>query len=649
MAAAIAHRGPDDEGFHLRGPIGLASRRLSIIDPEGGHQPIANEDGSVWVVFNGEIYNHQSLRRGLEARGHRFSTRSDTEVIVHLYEEEGESCVEALHGMFAFALWDEREGVLVLARDRLGQKPVFYSESGGAFRFASEVKALLAVSSQGRELDLESLHHYLSLRFVPSPRTMFRGIHKLPPGHYLVLRDGVKRVHRYWQLSFRQKLATSDDELLERLEEQLERSVAEHLLSDVPVGALLSGGMDSSMIVALASRVVSRPLQTFAIGVEQQEFDELPHARRVAEHCGTHHIERRVSADLIHQLPEMIACLDEPSDPIAACMSRAAELAASHVKVVLGGDGGDELFAGFDRYQGVGYIESYQRLPPLLRHKILRPLMALIPESFAYKSLSQKIRWLDRLSDLPDFAERYAEATCFFRFDHQEKRALWGESLWSRVEEIDSARVITEAFNSDHAEDPLDRMLYADFVTRLPEHSLMLGDRMSMSHGLELRSPFLDHQLVELLAAFPSRLKIRRGTLKYALRRLAESRLPRDIVRRPKQGFMFPVAFWFREELFPFLEGFLTQARTVEQGIFQRGSILRLLSEHRAGRVDHHVRLWMLLNVELWVRMYLEGESRESIGEELRRWLTRGPQVSRSASKASPSLSRSGSGGGSAS
>jgi asparagine synthase (glutamine-hydrolysing) len=617
MAAAIAHRGPDDEGYYSDGPIGLGFRRLSIIDLAHGQQPLANEDGSIWLIFNGEIYNHRALRRGLEERGHSFRTNADTEVIVHLYEEHGERCVELLSGMFAFALWDGKARRLMLARDRLGQKPLYYARQGETLLFASEVKALLTQSALRPEPDVESLHHYLSLRFVPSPRTVFQGINKLPPAHYLVLEGGAARVERYWSLSFRHKLAMADSAFIEALRGPLTAAVASHLMSDVPLGAFLSGGMDSSMIVALMAGLADTPPKTFAVGVSEQDYNELPYARMVAERYGTEHVEQVVAADLMALLPRMIWHLDEPSDPIAACMFHAAALASRHVKVVLGGDGGDELFAGFDRYRGLGALSRYSWLPVAQLARAMGPLVGALPDSFTYKSATQRLRWLQRLAALPSDGERYAEATVFFRFDHSDKARLFSDELWREVRDCRSTGVIVEQFERADSDDLVDRMLYADFMTRLPEHSLMLTDRMTMAHSLEARSPLLDHQLVELLATFPSRMKIRGKTLKYLLRELGKEYLPPAILSREKQGFMFPVAYWFRQELYAPLRRFFDEAGLVRQGLFKRAEIVRLLEEHRSSKVDHHVRLWMLLNLEIWFQLYIMGRSLEAVEAQM--------------------------------
>lgn len=617
MLGTIVHRGPDDSGCYVNANIGLGSRRLSIIDLETGNQPISNEARTIWVIFNGEIYNYQTLRAQLEVKGHSFHTNSDTEVIVHLYEEVGEHCVEQLGGMFAFALWDERQQKLLLARDRIGQKPLFYSRDGADFLFGSEVKAILALHHEQPELDSTAMHDYLSLRFIPAPRTMFRNIQKLPPAHTLVFQHGQIRLRRYWHLTFRGKLTISEPEILDELRQQLKRIVASHLISDVPVGAFLSGGLDSSLIVAILARDLSRKPETFSIGVEESDFNELPYARMVAEQYGTQHIEERVSANLIQSLPNMIWHLDEPSDPIAACMFQAARLASRRVKVVLGGDGGDELFAGFDRYVGTPYIDMYSLMPHTLRKGLMGPVLDRLPDSFTYKSLTQKLRWVHHLSLQATAAAQYAEATCFFRFTHEGKRALFSDRLWKELGERNSTAAITEPFNHAEADDLLDRMLFTDFMTRLPEHSLVLTDRMSMAHGLETRSPFLDHELVEFLAKVPANIKVQNNQPKHLMRKLAADYLPASIIQRQKQGFMLPIAYWFRTNLFPVVSQMLEHSYFVKEGWFKKENIQRLLVEHHNNRYDHHVRLWMLLTLELWHQLYIEGVEQEVLTEKL--------------------------------
>jgi asparagine synthase (glutamine-hydrolysing) len=618
MCDTIAHRGPDDEGFYTNGTIGLGMRRLSIIDLDSGQQPISNEDGSIWIIFNGEIYNYQTLRNELEDKGHVFKTHSDTEVIIHLYEDMGEKCVEELSGMFAFAIWEERKKKLFLARDRLGQKPLYYTQNGTTFIFASEVKAILAAREVEREIDINSLHHYLSLRFIPSPGTMFQSLQKLPPAHYLIYQNGSVTTTRYWSLSFREKLNYSESDLIGILGEKLREVVESHLVSDVPVGAFLSGGMDSSMIVAMMNHVTTEQFRTFSIGVSEQDFNELPYARVVAEFYHTCHIEESVESNLIRLLPKMIWHMDEPSDPIAACMFHASKLASQYVKVVLGGDGGDEVFAGFDRYLGVNYIDRYNLIPGLIRQRMISPLLEAIPDSFTYKSLTQKLRWINQLSSLPSVGERYAEATMFFRFNQRDKQLLYGDALWDQVANLNSADIIVQQYNHANANDPIDRMLYTDLMTRLPEHSLMLTDRMTMAHGLEARSPFLDHKLVEILASFPSNSKIRDGELKYLLRRLAESYLPEEITRREKQGFMFPIAYWFKSDLYNFVKRILLNSTFVKEGLFRKESVRKLIEDHRQNKVDNHVRLWMLLNLQIWHWLYIEQYDIPQVEEEMR-------------------------------
>ncbi|HUE99419.1 MAG TPA: asparagine synthase C-terminal domain-containing protein, partial [Anaerolineales bacterium] len=449
------------------------------------------------------------------------------------------------------------------------------------------------------------------------PNTIFKQIQKLPPAHTLVFQNGRITLRRYWQLSFHEKLTLSESEILEATREQLTRTVESHLISDVPVGAFLSGGLDSSLIVAILARDLGLKPQTFSIGVDESDFDELPFARMVAEQYGTRHIEERVQADLIESLPGMIWHLDEPSDPIAACMFQVARLASQHVKVVLGGDGGDELFAGFDRYVGNRYIDMYSLMPLSLRTGLMGPMLDRLPDSFTYKSLTQKLRWVHHLSMQSNAAEQYAAATCFFRFTHAEKHELYSDQLWKELGYRNSTIAITEPFNNAKADDLLDRMLYTDFVTRLPEHSLVLTDRMTMAHGLEARSPFLDHELVEFLAKVPGNIKVQNSQPKHLMRKLATDYLPAPILQRQKQGFMLPIAYWFRTNLFPLISHTLENSHFVKEGWFNKESIQRLLAEHRSHRYDHHVRLWMLLNLELWHQLYIEGIEQETLAERL--------------------------------
>jgi len=635
MSDSLVHRGPDDQGAVLLGETGLAQRRLSIIDLTRGHQPIANEDGSVWIVLNGEIYNYRELRRELAARGHVFKTDGDTEVVLHLYEDRGERVVDELRGMFAFAIWDTRRRKLLLARDRFGQKPLFWSFDGRRFLFASEIKAILAAralhGASRPELDLRSLDEYLTLRFIPSPRTLFQGIRKLPPAHLLVLdaseveppRVGTLapapriEVRRYWNLRYVPKRGNREAELVEETRDRVREAIESHLVSDVPVGAYLSGGMDSSLVVAMMSELRQEPVKTFAVGVEDAGFNELPYARVVAEHCGTEHHEEMVWPDMVQLLPSMVHHLDEPSDPIAACMYQAASLACRHVKVVLTGDGGDEIFAGYDRYFGFRWVNLYAALPVGLRRYLLGPAIHTMRDSSGYKNLTQKARWVHDLS-FHEGGRRYAQATAFFRFGEEGKGGLYSPAVAAQLSENDPMESVVRGFEEAEARDDLDRMLQADISTRMAEHSLMLSDRMTMARSLEARSPFLDHRLAEFVATIPTHLKMRGTTLKYLLRRVAAPYLPDSILKRPKQGFMFPLGYWMKGPLLPVLQHLLGQSRLVEEGIFRREPIDRLVAEHVAHKADHHVRLWMILNVEIWYRMYVRGERLEDLTGLLR-------------------------------
>ncbi len=620
MSGALRHRGPDDEGHRTDGPLGLGFRRLAVIDLAHGNQPIPNEDGTVWVVFNGEIYNFRELRRKLEAGGHRFSTDTDTEVLVHLYEELGEDCVRRLRGMFAFAIWDGRRGRarLFLARDRIGQKPLFYHHAGGRFLFASEAKGLLAHPAVEAGLDATALHEYLALRFVPSPRSMFEGIRALPPAHTATLEDGRLRIRRYWDHGYVPKWRADEAELTDRLEELLRDAVRSHMVSDVRLGTFLSGGIDSGLMSALAVEEEAAGLPAFSIGSRSESFDELPLARRVAEHLGMDHHVERVEPDIVSLLPEMVHHLDMPGDPIAACQYHVARMASRHVKVAVGGDGGDELFAGYDRFAGFGYVDYYAALPEGLRRRVLGPLLDRLPDSSAYKSTVSKLRWLHELSFSED-AERYARTTTYFRFDRRRMDELYGPTLRSLLEEVDPRRAVLEAFAAADSDELLDRMLQADVATRLPEHLLVLVDRMTMAHSLEGRLPMLDHPVVEFAARLPVDAKLRGRTLKYLLRKVAERHLPEEVTEAPKQGFMFPIARWLREDLRECVRPLLLESRLVEEGFFRREALEALLDEHQSGRVDHHHRLWMLLNLEVWYREYLGGDTVEELAAEMRR------------------------------
>ena len=621
MCALLRHRGPDEEGYYDDDTLSLGQCRLAIIDVEGGRQPIANETGRLQLVCNGEIYNSPDLRGDLERRGHRFRTRTDVETILHLYEEEGIACVRRLRGMFAFALWDADRKLLWLARDPLGQKPLFYMQKEGAFVFASEVKAVLASGLVEPRPDLNALWHYLSLRFLPDDYTLFEGVRKLPAASWLRLEPGGEpTISRYWTLRFEPKWNYNERALTDELDARLAETVRLHLLSDVPVGSFLSGGIDSSLVTALMAQAIGRPFPTFSIGVKEQGFNELPYARMVAQRYGLEGHEQVVEADLVHRLPAMIRQMDEPADPFGVGVYLVSKIAAAQVKVALSGDGGDENFAGYDRFAGQRLAEYYAWLPAALRRSVLRRLFDRVPETFGYKSLAQKLKWIHEMS-LYSAGERYARSLGFLRFSDDHKQRLFTAAARGRLADPDSTAKILRWFEADGVEDLVDRMLYTDLMTRIPDHLLAIADRMSMAHLIEVRPPLMDPELTAFAARIPGHFKLRGRRLKYLLRRVAERHLPRALIERPKQGFGFPIAIWMRTELKDLLRALFNESRFVERGVFDGAYIRQLLDEHLGGTADHNFRLWLLLNLELWHRLYFEGETVESLRVSLDRWM----------------------------
>ncbi|NNF29201.1 MAG: asparagine synthase (glutamine-hydrolyzing) [Gemmatimonadetes bacterium] len=610
MTHSLAHRGPDDEGVYVGDGVGLGFRRLSIIDLEGGAQPMASGDGSVHIVFNGEIYNYRALRKDLQDDGFEFRTHSDTETILNAYLRDGVDCLSHLRGMFAFAIWDARIKRLFLARDRLGQKPLYYAQAGNDFYFGSEIKALLTADNSLAELDLAALDEYLTVRVIAAPRSMFSGIKKLAPAHYLTFdaAQGVE-VKRYWDLSYEPKLKGDPEELLEELERKLVETIRIHLESDVPVGAFLSGGMDSTLIVALlASHGLAEGLQTFSVSLPLGRFDEAPLARLVAEKYGTHHREEVIQPSLVRDLPRLVAQLDEPSDSLAACMDLVARMASREVKVVLGGDGGDELFGGYDRYLGNQLADHYARIPTVVRDKLIGPILSRVPDGQWYKSLGHQLKWLHRLS-ASSGGRRYVESLSYFYYDGTHKPLLYGPRLTDLFGRLDPGAVMRTAYDQAPASTALDRMLYADLQSRLPDHPVMIQDRMTMAHGLEGRSPLMDHELAEFAAKLPTTLKIRGRTLRYAQVRLAQRYLPKELLSRKKQGFASALPVLLRDELDLLYRAFLQDAHLARAGFLNQSYVSTLVDTHRAGAADHGTRLWLALNAEVWYRMFIEGES----------------------------------------
>jgi asparagine synthase (glutamine-hydrolysing) len=617
MTDALAHRGPDGAGDYVDDEIGLGHRRLSIIDLATGRQPMSSADGTLWIVFNGEIYNFRALRRDLEARGHRFRTQSDTEVILHLYQDEGIDLVSRLRGMFAFALWDRTRRRLFLARDHIGQKPLFYCMANGRVAFASEIKALLQAGIVSPELDLAGLSHLMSVRFIPGTRTLFRGIEKVPAGHWMTIEDGSQRLQRYWQPRYAPKLPGSEDELVHRLRKHLVETVHTTMVSDVPVGAFLSGGLDSSTVASILATVAPARLRAFSIGVAEADFNELPYARMVARRHGIEHHEEVVRPDVVALLPRLVWHMDEPVDPFGFGVYFAARLAARHVKVVMGGDGGDELFAGYDRYVGQRLVDHYAMLPAWLRQQVVARLTRHIPDSYSYNSLALKLRWLNDVS-LKGGGARYAESLAFLRFTHDTKQRLFTRAAQHELDgALDSSAAVLEPFEAADVDDVVDRMLYTDMVTRLPDNLLLTVDHMTMAHSLEDRSPLLDHVLAEFVGVIPAGMKVAGRRLKHMLKRAAEDLLPAPLLARRKQGFSFPLAYWIKGPLGGLLERFLETSRLADAGYFRKPYMLELLAEHRAGHADHNYRLWFLLNLEVWWRLYIDGSTRDALADSI--------------------------------
>jgi asparagine synthase (glutamine-hydrolysing) len=619
MTDIMIHRGPDDSGYYHDNDIALGQRRLSIIDINHGRQPISNEDDTLQLVCNGEIYNSPQLREALIAKGHRFKTATDVEVILHLYEEHGDDCVKHLRGMFAFALWDSIKRRLLMARDHLGQKPLFFCQKNGGFAFASEPKSILASEIIKPEIDLEGLWHYMSLRFMPDHHSLFKGIQKLPAAHYLVLEENHIMINRYWDVDFKEKLSASKENITDQLDELLLETVKGHLLSDVRVGAFLSGGIDSGTVASMMAVLGEKNLPHFSIGTKEKEFDELPYARMVSEKYGMEAHEKVIQPDLIHAIPSMIYHMDEPADPFGFGVYLVAEEAAKHVKVVLGGDGGDENFAGYDRYAGQRLVDYYCLLPQWFRQGIVKKISDRIPESFGYKSMAQKAAWVNEMS-LFSGGERYAQSLGVLRFTHESKRKLFTESAIQSLGDPSSGEKILQYFNADNADNVVDKMLYTDLMTRIPDHLLTIGDRMTMAHSLESRAPLIDYKVVEFAATIPANLKLnsralKGNHLKYILREVASRYLPQELITLKKQGFRFPLGIWFRTDLKDFLRRLFDQSRFVELGLFEKSYIDNLLEEHISGKVDHNYRIWVLLNLEFWYRMYFEGETVESMKE----------------------------------
>jgi len=601
MTDTIVHRGPDDEGIRAHGNVGLGMRRLSIIDLSGGHQPIFNEDRSVSVVFNGEIYNFPKLREELVARGHQFYTHSDTEVIVHLYEEMGADCITKLRGMFAIALYDEKRKSLLLARDRLGKKPLYYALDRGRLYFGSEIKTMLALAPELAEVDAEGVLQFFYFGYVADPYSAFKKIRKLPPGHLAEYAHGEITIRQYWDVpQYGTHDPGSDEACLEEMERRLEEAVRIRLISDVPLGAMLSGGVDSSIVVALMARCSSVPVKTFSIGFGKADFNEAEYARLVAERFQTDHHELTVDPDIVATLNQLTALMEEPfGDSSMIPTYYVSRLARQNVTVALSGDGGDELFAGYDRYIVNWRRRRYDFIPPAIGSLYRNHLYGRLPSQLKGRKFAWNITLPSR--------DRYLDGISFLPALHREK-SLFSEDFAASARKLtDPFRQFERYYDEAPANDQLSRLMYLDTKTYLTADILTKVDRMSMATSLEARCPILDHEFVEWVAGLPLKYKFRDGVRKYIFKKLAERLgIPSALLHRKKQGFSLPLVHWMRNELKDGLLMILLEPRTLQRGYFEPRAIRAVMDEHFRGTRDHAGVLWMLLIFELWHRNFLE-------------------------------------------
>jgi asparagine synthase (glutamine-hydrolysing) len=606
MNHSISHRGPDESGVFLDGNVGLGSVRLSIIDLGGGHQPMSNETGDIWIVFNGEIWNYKPLRRELIEKGHRFRTNSDTETIVHAYEEYGTDCIARLHGMFGLAIWDGRRRRLLLARDRIGKKPLYYTRVDGTLIFASEIKALLCHPRVKREADAQALADFLSVRYVPAPATLFANISKVLPGHWLLCENDALRDACYWDFTFGKTEHLPIEENLRGIRQHIDQAVQERLMADVPLGAMLSGGVDSSIITGTMSRLMTEPVKTFSVGfdVPESQYNELPYARLVSQHFGTEHHELVVKcADLNDYWPLLTWHRDEPvSEPSDLGVYLISRLARQHVKVVLSGEGGDELFAGYPKYLVDWLAAYYHLLPAPVRDQVITPLLDLLPYSM------RKVKMATRALSQPKL-ERWMN--WFGVFNGPLKSQLLSERTKASID-MDSTRAFRRWLEGNPQRDDLSSMLYLDTRIWLPDNLLMKGDKMTMAASLEARVPLLDYKLVEYAASIPSHMKVKQFQAKYLLKRAYADFLPEPILTRKKIGFNVPVGTWFREGQRNLITQLLLSEQARSRGFLDNAFVERILRDHLEGRTQYANQLFILASLELWFRVFIDASRLES-------------------------------------
>jgi len=614
MCGVLAHRGPDSEGVYIgtRGKrqgtgigIGLGHRRLAIIDlSEAGHQPMSNEDGSIWIVLNGEIYNFLELKKGLIERGHLFKSHTDTEVILHLYEEKGVDCLKDLRGPFAFAIWDNRKERLFIAKDRVGKKPLYYHYRNQSLVFASEIKAILQDPEVSVEVNRPAITDYLSYGYTPTPETMFKNIMKFPPAHFMLYEKGNIRLQKYWELDFSKKIKMTERDYCDKAMGLLEECTKIRLISDVPLGAFLSGGIDSSAVVYMMSRLSSKRVKTFSIGFEEESHSELRYAAMIAKKFNTEHREYIVRPNAIELLPKLVWLYNEPyADSSALPSYYVAQMTRKEVTVALNGDGGDENFGGYERFMAARYAEMLSRAPYFLRKWILANAIKIMPEPIGQNNLSRKLKRFIMMAEEPYRVRHYNWVSIFRDF---EKDLLFSDSFKREHASRRPFYYIDNAFNECGSKDILDQVMYTDIRTNLLDDLIVKMDIATMANSLEGRSPFLDHKMMEFCAAMPGNLKIKGVRLKYILKKALRGKLPDEILERRKMGFAIPVDKWFRVDLKDYVYDILMSDKSLKRGYFKRDSVKKLLDEHVAAKANNGARIWSLLFLELWHREFID-------------------------------------------
>ncbi|MDP8230823.1 MAG: asparagine synthase (glutamine-hydrolyzing) [Candidatus Gorgyraea atricola] len=616
MCSVLAHRGPDNEGVYLGTPnhslrsgtgqarVGLGHRRLSVIDVSSrGHQPMGNEDGSIWLVMNGEIYNFSELRKDLEKKGHIFKSHTDAETIIHLYEEKGIDCLNDLRGGFAFTIWDEKKQRLFVARDRIGKKSVYYTYRNQTLIFASEIKAILKDPETSVEVNRGVVTDYLSYGYVPTPESMFKGIMKLPPAHFMIYEKGNIKIEKYWELDFSKKNRLSEPECCKRIMDLLEEATRIRMISDVPLGAFLSGGIDSSAVVYMMSKLSSKPIKTFSIGFEDREYSELKFARQIADRFGTEHKEYMVKPNAIEVLPKLVWHYNEPyADSSALPSYYVAKMTRQEVAVALNGDGGDECFGGYERFMAARFAEYLKIVPA----PFLRAIAGRLPESLGLKDFRTRLKRFLLMAS-KSYRERHYNWVSIFR--DSEKEELFSGAFKDEIKDRDSFAYLDGAFDRCRSKDVVDKVMSADIRTNLLDDLLVKMDIATMANSLEGRSPFLDHRMMEFAATIPSSMKIKGTRLKYILKQALSDVLPKEILSRGKMGFGVPIDRWFRDELKDYSHEILMSSKCINRGYFKKEGIKALLDGHCEGRANNGARIWSLLNLELWHRMFVDGES----------------------------------------